>query len=64
MAINDEIWRRVNRSKAVRQAENYLSFSAFSRTGLIEQLEFEEFSTKPRSTDELSAGGGGLIGMG
>ena len=25
-------------------AESYLEFSAFSRTGLIEQLEFEEFS--------------------
>jgi hypothetical protein len=29
---------------AVRKAESYLSFMAFSRTGLIEQLEFEGFS--------------------
>ena len=30
---------------AVRKAESYLSFMAFSRTGLIDQLEFEGFST-------------------
>lgn len=29
---------------AIRQAESYLQFSAFSRTGLIEQLEFEGFT--------------------
>ncbi|MGK9221630.1 MULTISPECIES: Ltp family lipoprotein [unclassified Microbacterium] len=31
---------------AVESAENYLSFMGFSRTGLIEQLEFEGFSTE------------------
>lgn len=29
---------------AVESAENYLSFTAFSRSGLIEQLEFEDYS--------------------
>jgi len=30
---------------AVRSAESYLSFSAFSRSGLIDQLEFEGFTS-------------------
>lgn len=30
---------------AVRKAQEYLRFTAFSRTGLIKQLEFEKFST-------------------
>ncbi len=30
---------------ALGKAEDYLSFSAFSRSGLIEQLEFEGFTT-------------------
>lgn len=30
---------------AIRSAEQYLNFTAFSRTGLIGQLEFEGFST-------------------
>lgn len=29
---------------ALRSADDYISFSAFSKTGLIEQLEFEGFS--------------------
>ena len=29
---------------AIESAENYLSFAAFSRSGLIEQLEFEGYS--------------------
>jgi hypothetical protein len=29
----------------VRKAEEYLQFESFSRSGLIEQLEFEGFST-------------------
>lgn len=34
---------------AIRSAESYLSFSAFSRSGLIDQLEFEGFTnTDPR----------------
>ncbi|RWZ60127.1 hypothetical protein EQV77_02215 [Halobacillus fulvus] len=31
---------------AIGAAEDYISFSGFSRTGLIEQLEFEGFSTE------------------
>lgn len=34
----------VNQSNARRKAASYLSYSAFSRSGLIEQLEFEGFS--------------------
>jgi hypothetical protein len=30
---------------AVRKAESYLGYSAFSRKGLIDQLKFEDFST-------------------
>lgn len=29
---------------AIRSADDYISFSAFSKTGLIEQLEFEGYS--------------------
>jgi len=32
-------------SNARESAENYISFSAFSRKGLIEQLKFEDYST-------------------
>ena len=32
-------------AEAVESAESYLSYTAFSRKGLIEQLEFEGFST-------------------
>ncbi len=31
---------------AIRSAEQYLSISAFSRSGLIDQLEFEGFTTE------------------
>jgi hypothetical protein len=34
-----------DQENAVDKAENYLSFSGFSRKGLIEQLEFEGFTT-------------------
>lgn len=34
-----------SQSNAVDKAESYLSFAAFSRTGLIKQLKFEQFST-------------------
>ncbi|MGX1810985.1 Ltp family lipoprotein [Nocardia sp. NPDC055321] len=30
---------------AIQSAQQYLDFSAFSRSGLIDQLEYEEFST-------------------
>lgn len=33
-----------SQDNAVRQAESYLDMSAFSRTGLIKQLEFEGYS--------------------
>lgn len=31
---------------AIQQAENYLSMMAFSKSGLIEQLEYEGYSTE------------------
>jgi hypothetical protein len=34
----------LGQQQAIAQAESYLDFSAFSRTGLIEQLEYEGFS--------------------
>ncbi|WP_284751917.1 Ltp family lipoprotein [Arthrobacter sp. efr-133-R2A-120] len=36
----------VSQQNALRKAADYLSFSAFSRTGLIGQLEFEKYSTE------------------
>ncbi|WP_349816919.1 Ltp family lipoprotein [Mycobacterium antarcticum] len=36
----------VSQQNAVRAAEDYLDYTAFSRQGLIEQLEFDEFSTE------------------
>ena len=35
----------VSQRNALRAAENYLDFTAFSRTGLINQLDFEKYST-------------------
>ncbi|OBB19761.1 hypothetical protein A5761_00655 [Mycolicibacterium setense] len=35
----------VSQRNAVRAAKDYLDYSAFSRQGLIEQLEYEDFST-------------------
>lgn len=35
----------ISQQSALRKAADYLSFSAFSRTGLIGQLEYEKFST-------------------
>jgi hypothetical protein len=35
----------VSQQNALRKAESYLDFTAFSHTGLIHQLEFEKFST-------------------
>jgi cytoplasmic iron level regulating protein YaaA (DUF328/UPF0246 family) len=34
----------VSQSNAVKKGEQYLSFTAFSRSGLIEQLEFDGFN--------------------
>jgi|GEM_PF-3645848 Host cell surface-exposed lipoprotein. len=49
--INNEPAEQANQEttgqrNAVKKAESYLSFSAFSRKRLIEQLEYEEFSTE------------------
>lgn len=35
----------MGQKNALKQAYNYLDFSAFSRSGLIDQLEFEGYST-------------------
>lgn len=35
-----------SRRNAIRSAQQYLEFSAFSRSGLIDQLEYEGFSTE------------------
>ena len=35
---------------AFKSAENYLSFTAFSRSGLIKQLEFEGYSKEAATT--------------
>ncbi|MCT4798177.1 Ltp family lipoprotein [Exiguobacterium profundum] len=39
----------VAQENAIRKAESYLQFSAFSKSGLIDQLEFEGFSTEEAS---------------
>jgi colicin import membrane protein len=36
----------LSQQNALRSAQNYLDFQAFSRSGLIKQLEFEEYSTE------------------
>lgn len=36
----------ISQQQAVKKAESYLSFSSFSRLGLIDQLEYEDFSTE------------------
>ncbi|OBK28910.1 hypothetical protein A5634_19645 [Mycobacterium asiaticum] len=36
----------MSQQNAVAKAKEYLSMSAFSRTGLIDQLEYEGFSTE------------------
>ena len=41
----EKISETLSQKNAVRSAEQYLSFAAFSKTGLIEQLEFEGYST-------------------
>ncbi|MCL2437786.1 MAG: Ltp family lipoprotein [Coriobacteriia bacterium] len=46
----------MSQQQAVRSAENYLNFMNFSRSGLIRQLEFEDFSTEDATfaVDSLS----------
>jgi len=41
---------------AISSAQNYLSFTGFSRTGLIDQLEFEGFSTEEATFGVDNAG--------
>lgn len=36
----------ISKQNALKSAQSYLSFSAFSRKGLIEQLEYEKYSTE------------------
>lgn len=36
----------LSQQNALRKAESYLDFTAFSRTGLIQQLEFEKYSVE------------------
>ena len=36
----------VSQQNALRSAQNYLEYTSFSRTGLIDQLEYEGFSTE------------------
>jgi len=43
--VSTSIKESVNQLNAKRKASSYLSISAFSRSGLIKQLEFEGFST-------------------
>jgi hypothetical protein len=35
----------VSQRNALKKAENYLDYSAFSRAGLVKQLEYEKYST-------------------
>ncbi len=41
---SNSVKENVNQSNARKKAASYLSYSAFSRSGLIKQLEFEGFS--------------------
>lgn len=41
---SEELAGTVSQQNALRKAESYLSFGAFSRSGLIDQLTFEDFS--------------------
>ncbi len=42
--VDEEPSMTVSQMNAVESAQSYLDYSAFSRKGLIEQLEFEEYS--------------------
>jgi hypothetical protein len=42
----EAVTETIGQKNARESAESYLDFSAFSRQGLIDQLEFEEFSTE------------------
>lgn len=50
IAVADDIaLSPASQQNAVRSAEDYLDMSGFSRHGLIEQLEYEGFSTEDAS---------------
>lgn len=42
----EAVTETIGQTNARESAESYLSFAAFSRQGLIEQLEFEDYSTE------------------
>lgn len=44
-AAPDTSGATIGQQNALKKAQSYLSFSAFSRSGLIKQLEYEKFST-------------------
>ena len=44
--VEPAVEETVSQESARRSAESYLAFAAFSRQGLIDQLEFEGFSTE------------------
>lgn len=44
--ITNEIEMTMSQKNALRSAEAYLDYTAFSYSGLIEQLEFEGYSTE------------------
>lgn len=44
--VKNEPKSTVSQKNALKKAKNYISFSAFSRGGLIKQLEFEGFSNE------------------
>lgn len=44
--VEEEPEMSIGQRNAISTAENYLDYTAFSRTGLIEQLEFEEYATE------------------
>ena len=53
----EQLTETVNQKNARQKAEQYLDFSAFSRQGLIEQLEYEGFSNTDAEygTDAINA---------
>lgn len=44
--VKEEPQLTVSQQNAIRHAENYISTMPFSKTGLIEQLEYEGYSTE------------------
>ena len=44
--IEEEVSETMSQSQAVKKAESYIAYTSFSKSGLIEQLEFEGFSNE------------------